>query len=62
MLELITCSLSSFSDILFNTVIRKNEALNQAQINGVPVCEYDKSSHGAQDFAQLYEEVVLNVS
>jgi len=60
--KFINNALSNFSKTLLNTVIRKNEAINQAQINGVPVREYDKNSHGSQDFAQLYEEVILNVA
>lgn len=47
---------------LLSTVIRKNEAINQAQINSVPVKLFNPTSSGALDFNQLAEEVLLNVT
>lgn len=42
---------------LFSTVLRKNEAINQAQINLMPVQVFNSTSKGAQDFAMLVKEV-----
>jgi len=42
---------------LLNTVIRKNESINQSQINGVPVSVFNPKSHGAIDFQKLAQEV-----
>ena len=54
--------LEEFQQSLLATVIRKNEAINQAQINSVPVKLFNPSSSGAQDFNQLSEEMLLNVA
>jgi len=54
--------LERFDTNLLNTLIRKNEAINQAQINSLPIQLYDQASNGAQDFSQLSEEVILNVA
>lgn len=43
------------------TIIRKNEAINQSQINGVPVQIFNTQSKGAQDFSLLVEEVINHV-
>lgn len=45
---------------LFITIIRKNEAINQAQISNVPIQVFNNSSKGAQDFSLLIEEVMHN--
>ena len=39
-------------------VIRKSEAINQAQISGEPVASFDAKGHGAEDFAALTQEVL----
>lgn len=44
---------------ILNTIIRKNEAINQAQISNVPIQVFNNSSKGAQDFSLLVDEVVL---
>jgi chromosome partitioning protein len=49
--------LQALQDNLFTTVIRKNEAINQAQINNVPIQIFNHASKGAQDFSLLVEEV-----
>lgn len=54
--------LSEFDSFLLTTIIRKNEAINQAQINGVPIQLFDKSSNGAQDFSNLTTEVLINAA
>lgn len=43
---------------LLNTIIRKNEAINQAQMNNEPVFTFDPRSNGAKDFYSLTEEIV----
>ena len=54
--------LKEFDDFLFTTIIRKNESLNQAQINGIPIQLFDSSSNGAQDFSNLATEVLINAA
>ena len=49
-----------FEKDLLNTLIRKNEAINQSQINGVPVQVFDPDCNGTKDFVQLTEEILLN--
>jgi chromosome partitioning protein len=49
--------LQTLQNNLFTTVIRKNEAINQAQISNVPIQIFNNSSKGAQDFSLLVEEV-----
>lgn len=51
--------LKDLSDNTFTTVIRKNEAINQAQITNMPIQVFNPSSKGAQDFTLLTEEVLL---
>jgi chromosome partitioning protein len=43
---------------LLNTIIRKNEAINQAQMNNEPVLTFDPRSNGSKDFYSLTEEIV----
>jgi chromosome partitioning protein len=43
---------------VLKTVIRKSEAINQAQISGEPVLTFDPKGHGAQDFKALTKEVL----
>lgn len=50
--------LSSLSENTFATTIRKNEAINQAQITNLPVQAFNPASKGAQDFNLLTEEVI----
>ncbi len=53
--------LQGFSDQMLRTILRKNEAINQSQINGEPIFLYNPSSSGAKDFSQLVEEFLINV-
>ena len=53
--------LSTFKEHMFNTIIRKNEAINQSQINGEPVFLFNPSCSGTSDFTQLVEEFLINV-
>ena len=43
---------------LLNTIIRKNEAINQAQMNNEPVFTFDPRSNGTMDFNSLTQEIV----
>jgi chromosome partitioning protein len=43
---------------IFRTRIRRNVRLAEAPSFGQPVCQYAPSSHGAEDYAQLAEEVI----
>ncbi len=53
--------LSSLEKHLFITKIRKNESINQAQINGEPVLSFNPTCSGSKDFNTLVEEFLLNV-
>lgn len=50
--------LENVKELVLETVIRKTEAINQAQISGEPIFTYDPSGHGAQDFEALTREVL----
>jgi len=50
--------LENVKELLLQTIIRKTEAINQAQISGEPIFTYDPSGHGAQDFEALTQEVL----
>jgi chromosome partitioning protein len=48
----------SFGDKFLNTFIRKNIALAESPIYKQSIFEYRKSSHGAQDYENLFNELV----
>lgn len=50
--------LKSLSENTFTTIVRKNEAINQAQITSLPIQVFNLASKGAQDFNLLTEEVI----
>lgn len=50
--------LKALDEHLLTTIIRKNEAINQAQINNLPIQIFNSSSKGAQDFSLLVDEVI----
>jgi chromosome partitioning protein len=50
--------LESVRPHVLKTVIRKSEAINQAQISGEPVLTFDAKGHGAEDFRALTQEVL----
>ncbi len=54
----INSQLEFLNDDTFTTVIRKNEAINQAQITNLPIQVFSSSSKGSQDFNLLTEEVI----
>lgn len=47
-----------FPDKLFKTIIRRNVRLSESPSYGKPVCLYDPSSTGAQDYLELAKEIV----
>ena len=56
--EFVEEQLAPFKDNLIKTVIRRNEAINQAQMNSEPVVVFDPKSYGAQDFKKLTKEII----
>jgi chromosome partitioning protein len=50
-----------FNDKLFDTSIRINVALVEAQLKGVDVFEYAPASNGALDYANLTEEIIVKL-
>lgn len=56
--EFVEEQLKPFKQNLLKTVIRRNEAINQAQMNNVPVMIFDPRSHGAEDFKKLTKEII----
>jgi len=54
----VNLQLEKLNKNLLDTVIRKNEAINQSQINGVPTKIFNSSAAGAHDFEQLKIELL----
>jgi len=54
--EWVTKQLEPFTQLLFQTKIRKNEALNQAQMAMEPIFTFKPNSSGAEDYEQLTRE------
>jgi len=50
--------LAPLQNNLMDTIIRKNEAINQAQMNSEPVFTFDPRSNGAKDFLALTREII----
>jgi chromosome partitioning protein len=46
-----------FPAVFFDTVIRENIRLTECPSQGVPITSYAPSSHGAEDYRQLAQEV-----
>ncbi|HXV79866.1 MAG TPA: AAA family ATPase [Candidatus Binatia bacterium] len=49
---------SHFPDKLFRTIIRRNVRLSESPSYGKPICLYDVSSMGAQDYLELAKELI----
>ena len=47
-----------FPDKLFNTIVRRNVRLSESPSYGKPICLYDATSTGAQDYRDLAKEVI----
>lgn len=56
--EFVEEQLTPFKSNLLETVIRRNEAINQAQMNNEPVVVFDPRSQGAEDFKKLTREII----
>jgi len=56
--EFVEEQLTPFKKNLLKTVIRRNEAINQAQMNNEPVMIFDPRSYGAEDFKKLTREII----
>ena len=50
--------LKEFKDHLYHTIIRKNEAINQAQLIDQPIFVFDPKSPGVEDFNSLTKEIL----
>jgi len=50
--------LSPYKNMLFDTIIRKNEALNQAHMAQEPIFIFKPDSAGATDYEQLTNEFI----
>lgn len=49
-----------FPDKLFKSIIRRNVRLSESPSYGKPVCLYDPSSSGAQDYLDLAKELIAH--
>ena len=47
-----------FPDKLFHTIIRRNVRLSESPSYGKPICLYDATSTGAQDYQDLAKELI----
>jgi len=47
-----------FPDKLYRTIIRRNVRLSESPSYGKPICLYDASSTGAQDYLELAKELI----
>ena len=47
-----------FPDALYRTIIRRNVRLSESPSYGKPICLYDASSTGAQDYLELAKELI----
>ena len=47
-----------FPDLIYQTIIRRNVRLSESPSYGKPVCLYDASSAGAQDYLELAKEFI----
>lgn len=56
--EAIEGLLEDFRENLFSTIIRRSEAINQAQMQNQPIFLFDPRSIGATDFSALTEELL----
>lgn len=56
---LIQTAREQLKDKFLQTYIRENIALSEAQAKGQHIFDYDKNSHGAQDYYNLTKEIIL---
>ena len=55
-IDWVTNELVRYKHLLFETKIRQNEALNQAQMAQEPIFTFESRSHGAEDYKLLTKE------
>jgi chromosome partitioning protein len=51
---------SHFPDKLFKTIIRRNVRLSESPSYGKPICLYDITSSGSQDYLGLAKELIAH--
>jgi chromosome partitioning protein len=56
--EVMTDIRERFPDVFFDTVIRENVRLTECPSQGVPITSYAPTSHGAEDYRKLADEVI----
>lgn len=56
--EVIEEQLKRFEDNMFDTIIRRSEAINQAQMMNLPIYMFDPKSTGSEDFDSLSKEIL----
>jgi chromosome partitioning protein len=56
--EVIEEQLKRFEDNLFDTIIRRSEAINQAQMMNLPIYVFEPKSTGSEDFDSLSKEIL----
>ncbi len=56
--DVIEGALSGFKEKLFKTIIFKNELINQAQMENLPLSLYKPKSSGVQNFSDLTQELL----
>jgi len=54
--EVLTEIRNHFPELIYQTIIRRNVRLSESPSYGKPVCLYDASSAGAQDYLELAKE------
>jgi chromosome partitioning protein len=59
--EFIDGQLEPFQGNLLETILRKSEPINQAQMNDEPVFVFDPKSKGSEDFEALTKEIIEHV-
>lgn len=56
--QFIEGQLEPFAPHLLQTIIRRSEAINQAQINSEPIFTFDPKGNGTRDFSALTQEIL----
>ena len=59
--QFVESQLAPLADHLLKTIIRRTEAINQAQINSEPIFTFDPKGNGTQDFTALTQELLSYV-
>jgi len=60
--EIVEHALNTYKDMVFDTYIRGNISLAEAQSMGKDVFDYDPNCHGAEDYYSLTQEVIRKTS